>query len=327
MPVLPRLDDYDDVADVSHTTDSIKISDLRTRLTIMTGRRAGEVIDIDKRDLVIGRGAHADLSLEDGGVSRRHCRLHYFGWSHLVEDLGSSNGTFVNGNRVQSAKLRHGDRIELGRNAILQLSELAGIEETLSRRYLEASIRDPLTKIFNRGYFFVRLAQEISSATREESPLSVMVLALDVSKTTNDSCGQEAGDHVLREVAQSLSRTIRMEDVLARHGEKAFAVIQRTALAEATACAERVREGIATGAFESRGTMLQVAVSIGVAQVSECGDDPNCDALVGLAETRLQRAKMRGRNEVCASGTTEATQTEEADAGILSWSEILSLPG
>lgn len=88
----------------------------RATLTIISGINAGQVFALDGTDHVIGRGTEADLWLEDGGVSRRHARVTCRSdGKYFVEDIGSTNGTFVNGIRLtRERKLTPGDVVRIG---------------------------------------------------------------------------------------------------------------------------------------------------------------------------------------------------------------------
>jgi pSer/pThr/pTyr-binding forkhead associated (FHA) protein len=68
---------------------------------------------------VVGRGSDADLQLLDQGVSRRHLDIQYDGRSATLYDLGSTNGTNVNGHDVGSSVLRHGDVVRIGHTRLV----------------------------------------------------------------------------------------------------------------------------------------------------------------------------------------------------------------
>jgi len=88
---------------------------------VLAGRRRGEVISLDAAECIIGRSSKAIVCLEDDGVSRQHAKL-LLGEAGIVNlvDLGSTNGTFLNGSQVDVALVREGDRIELGPDVILR---------------------------------------------------------------------------------------------------------------------------------------------------------------------------------------------------------------
>jgi pSer/pThr/pTyr-binding forkhead associated (FHA) protein len=89
-------------------------------LVVVRGALAGEEHSVDREKLVIGRGPGADVAFDDDQISAHHAALEFTGEAFRIQDLGSTNGTFVNGKPVQARELAAGDRIELGRH-LLQL--------------------------------------------------------------------------------------------------------------------------------------------------------------------------------------------------------------
>jgi pSer/pThr/pTyr-binding forkhead associated (FHA) protein len=89
-------------------------------LVVVRGAVAGEEHALDREKLVLGRGPDADLAFQDDEMSAHHAAIEFSGDAFRICDLGSTNGTFVNGKPVQARELASGDRIELGRH-LLQL--------------------------------------------------------------------------------------------------------------------------------------------------------------------------------------------------------------
>ena len=100
------------------------------RLTIKTGTDSGKVVELTKSELVIGRSAPADLIIVNPEISRRHARLLFQQGNYILEDLGSSNGTFINGQRLgDSQVLTDGAEIQLGSEIRLVFSQpAAGVQ-------------------------------------------------------------------------------------------------------------------------------------------------------------------------------------------------------
>lgn len=277
----------------------------RATLTILSGINAGQVYALDGTEHVIGRGTEADVWLEDGGVSRRHARItcrsdgRYF-----VEDLGSTNGTFVGAQRIHVSEIRPGDRVQIGPHVTLRFQITDDAEEELQRRLYESSTRDALTRVYNRKYFTERLTAEVAYSRRHRVKLAVLILDLDDFKATNDTYGHLAGDMVLRLVSAQMQRLIRVEDLLARYGGEEFVILARTTgKTEAVRLAERIRESISELDIpiapdrSTRGT-----VSIGVAALPDVAPEGGPTELLALADARLYRAKAEGKNRVCAEG-------------------------
>jgi diguanylate cyclase (GGDEF)-like protein len=304
---LPVQWDDEDTTDVTNTTAimaAAKRASSQPRLTVMSGVSAGQVLSLDgKPEFFVGRSRSADVRLEDQGVSRVHCRIVRRDDELLIEDLGSTNGTIVNGCHVGSAALQAGDRIQIGPNALLQVSFFDEAEDKLARRLFEASTRDPLTRAYNRRYFAQRLHEEISFAVRHGTGLAVMLLDLDHFKAVNDTAGHAAGDAVLRGVVGEIEKCIRTEDLLTRYGGEEFGLLVRVeSIADAKRFAERIRARIEAATIPFEGRSLRVTVSIGVAELAECTTADDGEALVALADRRLYRAKLLGRNRVASGG-------------------------
>jgi predicted component of type VI protein secretion system len=108
------------------------LSQSRYRLTIRQGPTPGKVFDLAKDTLTIGRDVNADVTINDPEVSRTHIRLTAQADGYMIEDLGSTNGTFINGQRVTGSKLlRPGDTLGLGETVVLELSRVADAAATV----------------------------------------------------------------------------------------------------------------------------------------------------------------------------------------------------
>jgi pSer/pThr/pTyr-binding forkhead associated (FHA) protein len=95
-------------------------------LVVVRGAAAGQEYALEREKLVLGRGAGADLSFDDDQMSSEHAAIEWSGGGFRVCDLGSTNGTFLNGRPVAAQDLASGDRIELGRHLLqLRLEERA----------------------------------------------------------------------------------------------------------------------------------------------------------------------------------------------------------
>jgi two-component system, cell cycle response regulator len=277
----------------------------RATLTILSGINAGQVFALDGTDHVIGRGTEADVWIEDGGVSRRHARVacrsdgRYF-----VEDLGSTNGTFLGSQRIDNCEIRPGDRIQLGPHVVLRFAITDDAEEELQRRLYESSTRDGLTRLYNRKYFAERLTAEVAYSRRHKVKLAVLLLDLDDFKQINDTHGHPAGDMVLRLVSAQMQRVLRVEDLLARYGGEEFVILARsTGKTEAIRLADRIREAIAGLVIPvAADCSLTVTVSMGVAALYDVAPEGGPSELIALADARLYKAKAEGKNRVVAEG-------------------------
>ncbi len=287
----------------------------RGLLMPLTGPNAGQVFRLDTEATTVGRGRDAQMRVDDVGISRLHAQIVKRGNDFVLEDLGSRNGTFLNGRLVESpTRLSGGDRIQVGPSVILRFTLVDETEEALARQLYEASTRDGLTRVYNRRYFAERLAAETAFAQRHASMLSLLYVDIDHFKQVNDLHGHGTGDRVLVAVAQQIDRLIRVEDVFARIGGEEFALVVRgIGHGNAARFAERIRRAVAGLSVPagSGGSSISVTVSIGVASLAECGPRargaaPEAsltelqDRLVALADRRLYEAKAGGRDRVFA---------------------------
>ncbi len=270
----------------------------RAYLIVLAGSGVGEMHKIGN-ERVLGRGREAQLRFLDDGISRVHCRVYRDGDKLLVEDCGSRNGTFCNGEQLTNPRaLQDGDKIQIGRTTILKFTYHDHLDESFQQQMFDSALRDSLTKVYNKRYFSERLESEFQFSDRHEEPLSLLLLDLDHFKPINDRHGHLAGDHALIQFARHVQRTIRNEDVLARYGGEEFAIISRAISNDrATVFAERVRAEIERLKIQFGGTPIPLTVSIGVATVPDRRIPRPID-LIEAADRALYAAKHAGRNTV-----------------------------
>lgn len=191
------------------------------------------------------------------------------------------------------ARVRAGERIAMRERELAKAADEA-------RSQAE---RDALTGLFSRRHFDRALDRLVREATAER-PLALLMIDLDHFKRINDSCGHQAGDEVLRQVAATVASTTRLrDDIAARYGGEELAVLSpSTCYAAACEMAERIRRRVAELRVPVAGRLLSVTVSIGVAITDDAGPDPAEQArrLIEAADARLYRAKHAGRNQVAA---------------------------
>jgi two-component system, cell cycle response regulator len=286
----------------------------RPYLIVLAGTAMGAMHLLDKAVTVVGRAEKADLRIIDDGISREHTRVLREGNKIIIEDLGSTNGTYCNGSRITRQVLAEGDKIMIGTSTILKFTFHDQIDEVFQQQLTESALRDPLTKTYNKKFFLDRIASEFTYAERHRISLALLFLDLDRFKSINDTHGHPGGDFVLQELATLMVKSLRNEDVLARYGGEEFAIICRgLELKPAEALAERIRRGVEKHRFEFNGLAIPVTVSIGVA----CAPDPrvrDAPALVVAADEAMYMAKRTGRNRVVVQ---RPVNEDEEETGIL----------
>jgi diguanylate cyclase (GGDEF)-like protein len=273
----------------------------RAVLTLLAGPdRPGRMIPLGDAEVTIGRTEDATVVFDDDSLSRRHARFFQQAGRHFVADLGSTNGTFVNGVPIREpAPLEDGARIQLGVATVLRFTFEDETQIEASRRLYEQTVRDALTGAFNRHFLDERLRAELSYAKRQGVPLSVLFVDADHFKRINDTYGHSGGDEVLRRIARLLAETMRTEDVVARFGGEEFVIVVRGVDAVGVlAVAERVRAEVEALSIVHEGRRIPVTVSIGVATQSPDREFASVEELLAVADGALYRAKEAGRNRV-----------------------------
>ncbi len=171
--------------------------------------------------------------------------------------------------------------------------------EGVNRRLQLMSTTDALTNVRNRRYFDQMMEREFARAIRENEFLSVLMLDVDYFKQVNDDFGHQAGDEILRSVAQAIRQIVNRDtDLIARYGGEEFVVIlPNTDSTRAKALAETIRLCVENLDFDRIGVNLRVTISIGIhGGRPSCGDSP--DEWVKLADEALYYSKENGRNQI-----------------------------
>ena len=160
-----------------------------------------------------------------------------------------------------------------------------------------------------------RIDQALARSARQSGRVAVLFLDLDLFKVVNDSLGHAAGDQLLIEVAQRLTKVVRPGDTLSRFGGDEFVIVcdnmpDREVEGLAVRAASAVRQ-----TFHYNGQVVNVSASIGIAIAS---DETDSDALLRDADAALYRAKAAGRNQAVVFDAVmhqEATLRLEAESG------------
>jgi two-component system cell cycle response regulator len=269
----------------------------RAYLVVLAGASVGEMYKVEGDKVVIGRGQKAQIRLFDDGISREHAQIVIEGNQIILQDLGSTNGTFCNGLKVDRRELVDGDKILVGSTTILKFTYHDNLDEMFQRQMYESALRDGLTKAFNKKYFTDRLESEFTFASRHASPLALVLFDIDHFKKVNDTHGHLAGDAVLKEMGRRLKPEIRREDLVARYGGEEFAIVMvSTSLRRAMDFAEELRTLVEREPFRTDTVVLPVTVSIGVAELDAAMKVP--EDLIGKCDGHLYTAKRQGRNRV-----------------------------
>jgi two-component system cell cycle response regulator len=258
------------------------------------GPDLGKNFKITDEVITVGRDHSHTISIEQENVSRNHCRLVKTREGIYIEDLGSTNGTYLNDSPVKREKLRHGDLLKIG-GVIFKFVSGGNIEGLYHEEIYKMTITDGLTQVANKRYLMEFLEREIARTMRFGRPLSLVMLDVDHFKKINDTYGHLAGDHILKDMCAVLSGIVRREELLSRYGGEEFVlVLPETNLSTATVIAEKARRMVAEHAFIFGGTKIAVTISLGAAELSPMVSDPL--TFLRAADSKLYEAKHAGRN-------------------------------
>ena len=198
---------------------------------------------------------------------------------------------------LEKQKLNQTDLRFLG--IIADLSSVALRNAKLYKEVEELAIHDGLTGLYVHKYFTERLETEITRSIRNNMPISLLMLDLDHFKKYNDKYGHSAGDLVLRQIVEILETFTKPGDIVSRYGGEEFTILLLNKDKEkATEVAEEIRKKINDTPIILRRQETKMSVSIGVASCPSEAKTP--EEFMQLADSRLYKAKEKGRNNVWA---------------------------
>jgi two-component system cell cycle response regulator len=273
-------------------------------LILIRGSPQGHRYFITADEMIIGREPSSDISIQDPSISRRHARVVRGPNGVTIEDLGSSNGTSINGKRIEAGTvvdLTKEDLIKLG-NSIVKYLPAGEIEIIFYGNLNQAVNSDPLTKCFNKGYFLEAIEAEVKRARAFLTPLSLVFFDLDHFKKVNDTYGHEAGDLVLKEFSNLIRglSLLSQKDIFARYGGEEFCLLMPgTTLAMAERHADTIRARVQAHSFVYEGKKIPVTSSLGVSELRS--DMDSASDLIKSADKALYQSKEGGRNRVTVS--------------------------
>src|SRR6266567_4586877 len=286
-------------------------SERRPALIFLRGELMAVPIPLERDEVVLGRAVEADVRVNDHRASRLHARISaernsQTGTVHYkITDLGSTNGTLLNGQLVTESILNDGDKVVIG-DHLFRFEMLDEIDREFQQQIHRLLAHDELTGLLTSKSFFSELRREVARVQTESRPFCVLMMDVDYFKIVNDSYGHLVGSETLEEIGGIIKRELRAGDVAARFGGEEFAAFLLDAdYAQGLVAAERVRAEIEKYEFPAvrRDSGMprkthHIKISIGIASFPDDARDPI--QLVEMADSALYRAKRSGRNRVCA---------------------------
>lgn len=259
-----------------------RIVSVNRAFTAITGWREAEVVGMRLLAEDGGSGFFRRAGTRSGGAEQEQ------GEASCVKPDGSETPLWLNLSTLVDAQGRLTHRIA----TFSDISQLKRKEEEL--RHL--AHHDLLTGLPNRLLFKDRLQQARARALRDGEGMALLLLDLDRFKEINDSLGHAAGDALLREVAQRLTRSVRAVDTVARLGGDEFAVVlgELERAEDAARVAEKLRAALAAPLLLA-GHELALSASIGIAWLRPTSEDEPAEQLLEQADTAMYQAKRNGQ--------------------------------
>ncbi len=278
-------------------------------LLIKKGQEFIKVYSMNKSEIYIGRHPANDIVLDDPLISRKHCRIFLKDEKLFVEDLNSTNGTFLNGKRVKTAELNEEDEIQIGiYNVILtrkrihideSTRQIFDIEKRLSyllkeerERILhlqEMAMRDELTGLYTRRTLYQKFKEFLSKAEK----IFIFFIDIDDFKKFNDEYGHSAGDLLLVFVARILRKIEDKGFVFRWGGEEFLIILPDVEKKEAREIAEEIKEEIKNKSEKQ--IRKKVTVSIGI---SFCENVDEIEEKIKIADKAMYLSKRKGKDRV-----------------------------
>lgn len=262
-----------------------RITQVNRTLCELLDREADSLIDVGAKNL---------LAAEDRKTFDTHLKALVDG----AADEASDEAHYLTGTGAEITTNRH---MVVQRNTggtplhlIIQIADITEMKQS-QERMERLAFCDTLTDLANRRLFADRLEQAVRQAIRHGRPAALLYLDLDNFKRVNDTLGHEAGDELLKTVAERLRQCVRDEDTVARPGGDEFTILlqevqdSRAAGKVARKILRQLQEPIVLGSHEVR-----VTTSIGITLTPEDGTDPA--TLTKNADLAMYRAKERGRD-------------------------------
>ena len=277
----------------------VRNEDRHPYLVIYIGNNSGCRHKINSGLTTIGRSPEADISIEDDRISRIHCVIERMGHMITIKDKGSTNGTYVDAQKISRTRLLPGVPIQLG-HSIMKVEYKTEAEIRSEKRLLQRASLDALTGVFNRHHFNKLASMEMAYASRHKLPIGVVLMDIDNFKQVNDTYGHQSGDLVLAQLANTVIENKRAEDLFGRYGGDEFIILPRGEINKESmqVHCERIRKAIAGFEFCFEDICIRITLSLGfhLTKAESSDAETMLSELIGKADQALYLAKERGRN-------------------------------
>ncbi|MFK5892992.1 MAG: GGDEF domain-containing protein [Pseudomonadota bacterium] len=279
---------------------SFRETHLKPVVSIIQGKDKGRIFPFTS-SVTIGRGSDADFVINDELISRIHIKITLIANTFMIEDIGSTNGTFIEGNRIEKFTTIPGSVVHIGESKLVfSLKSEAQIDT--EKELYKAATTDDLTKLSSRLWFMKRADDEMLYAQNKGLPVSLVMLDIDFFKKVNDNYGHQAGDYVLKQTAAILLKHKRKYDLLGRYGGEEFILLLKDLSTEKSVqVSQRICQAIEAAEFIYNGKKIPITISLGVCSMPP-GDIMDLTNSIFVADKLLYKAKENGRNRVEVGG-------------------------
>ena len=290
-----------DRTDIFDADSFIRVGTGHPYLIVFIGRDAGKRFKLEPGSMTVGRSPQADIQISDHRVSRIHCTFEWDEETITVEDHESTNGTFVDSQKINRTKVLPGIPIQLGQSVMkIEYKDEAEIQS--EENLLHQVSVDPLTSIFSKQHFLRLASMEMAYACRHQLPVGVIMLLIDNLNQITETHGNQSSKFVLARAAGIVSKTIRTEDLLARYTEEEFIIMPRGDInkEDMFVQCERIRKAIKDFEFRFGEESIKIKLSLGyhIEKMEGREYKDKLSDLIAEAERALYHAKGKGGDRI-----------------------------
>ena len=261
-----------DTIPFSHLGDNHLSEDIESRpaaLEVLTGEQQGVVYTLDKILMTGGRLPESEIYIEDQQLSRRHFQIVHDGTSYYLRDARSTNGTFLNERKLDTdSVLINGDVIRVGKTRIKFISGNDPDRVKLDQSVKEITV-DKQTGCYTKSYLNIELNRAITRSLSDQTPLCLMIFAIDNHAGILKEYGEGAAEHLLAKSVKRIKDSgIRADDILARYSDDEFILMLEGApLNRAKEVAQRLMNLFERKAIKYVHGDMETTLSIGLADL------------------------------------------------------------
>jgi diguanylate cyclase (GGDEF)-like protein len=273
-----------------------RLSERKPFVVVLQGGEVGQRYRVEG-SCNVGRDPDCEIVLRDTRASWRHAKFEVREGEIYIVDMGSTNGTLLNEERVTEAqKMRTGDKVFIG-SAVMRLDWQDALEQEFHGELERLLSIDELTGLFQKRRFDAEGRGLVETTLGRGAPVSVLMMDLDGIKKINDTHGHTFGAYCIAEAGAMIGRVIGDRGIATRWGGDEYsAILPGIGGGDGVAVAEEILAAIRDHVFQREEVRLHPGVSIGIAIGPNQGR--TLEALQRRADEALYRAKRAGKGRV-----------------------------